>query len=63
MKPEDAETLQTFCAGKVIRRIESPTADTLRLIFTNDAGVEIHEPRAGAKGLVVRLIRPATTPR
>lgn len=60
MKPEDADAGQAFCAGKVIRRIELPTADTLRLIFTNDTGVEIREPRAGAKGRVVRLIRPTT---
>ena len=62
MKPEDAETLHAFCAGKVIRRIESPTADMLRIVFANETGLEIREPPAGAKGLVVRLIRPATTP-
>jgi hypothetical protein len=62
MKPEDEQMLHTFCVGKVITRIDFPTPDKLQLVFANDTGIEISEPRAGAKGLVVRLIRPTVPP-
>lgn len=57
MKTEDEKLLKEFCTGRVIKDVEFPTPQTMRILFQDgNAGIEISEPKAEAKGLVVRMI-------
>ena len=55
MKAEDYRLLVAFCTGKVITQIEFPAPEKIRIGFASGSGIEISEPKADAKGLVVRL--------
>lgn len=59
MKAEDERLLKEFCTGKTISRVEFPSPGKIRILFTGNAGIEICEPKAEAKGLVVRMIHPS----
>jgi hypothetical protein len=56
MKTEDERLLREFCAGRVISKVEFPAPDKIQILFEGNTGIEISEPRADAKGLVVRMI-------
>lgn len=56
MKAEDHRLLTAFCTGKVIAQVEFPVPEKIRIGFTNGSGIEISEPKAEAKGLVVRIL-------
>ena len=56
MKAEDHRLLIAFCTGKVITQIEFPSPEKIRIGFAGSSGIEISEPKADAKGLVVRLL-------
>ncbi|HYQ91288.1 MAG TPA: hypothetical protein VES89_04225 [Candidatus Competibacteraceae bacterium] len=56
MKTEDYRLLTAFCTGKVITQIEFLGPDKIRIGFDSGSGIEISEPKADAKGLVVRIL-------
>jgi hypothetical protein len=56
MKTEDERLIREFCSGKVIAKVEFPTAHAFRIVFESSAGIEISEQAGEAKGLVVRMV-------
>ncbi len=56
MKAEDDRLLMAFCRGKVITQVEFPAPDKMRIRFVSGSGIEISEPKADAKGLIVRIL-------
>ncbi len=59
MKPEDDRLLTEFCKGKVITQVEFPAPGKIQIRFASGSGIEISEPKAEAKGLIVRILHDA----
>ena len=56
MKPEDDRLLTAFCQGKVITQVEFPAPGKIKIRFASGSGIEISEPKAEAKGLIMRML-------
>ncbi len=59
MKPEDDRLLTAFCKGKVITQVEFPAPGKIQIRFASDSGIEISEPKADVKGLIMRILHRA----
>ena len=59
MKPEDDRLLTAFCIGKVITQVEFPAPGKIQIRFASGSGIEISEPKAEAKGLIMRMLHNA----